>query len=225
VYARPPTRRSCCPCSLHKPLSTMPVLYLPCTVPQTRPGAVAAQAHASASLHRSLGDNRFSGTVPSTISALTALTSLCAPHALPESRGCGVWASRRDRLTPLEPCVACGRMLHCAWSGTWPRTALPARSSRASRRSPGWSPCALRHRPCGLPADSGLRTGTLWRRNLVKNRFSGRVPPTISALTALTFMCAADPGRAPADAVHASMRERVAARRELVRCGRMLHRA
>ncbi len=65
-------------------------------------------------MHRDLNNNRFSGTVPPTISALTALTSLCAPHALPESRGCGARASRRDRLTPLEPCVPCGRMLHCA---------------------------------------------------------------------------------------------------------------
>jgi hypothetical protein len=52
-------------------------------------------------VHRNLGDNRFSGTVPSTISALIALTSLCALHALPESRRCGARASQRDRLTPL----------------------------------------------------------------------------------------------------------------------------
>jgi hypothetical protein len=32
--------------------------------------------------------------------------------------------------------------------------------------------------------------GTLWRRDLLENRFSGSVPPTISALTALTYLCA-----------------------------------
>ena len=32
--------------------------------------------------------------------------------------------------------------------------------------------------------------GTLRRRNLGENRFSGSVPPTISALTALTVLCA-----------------------------------
>ena len=42
--------------------------------------------------------------------------------------------------------------------------------------------------PCGLPAESGMRTGTLWRRELGENRFSGAVPSTISALTALTFL-------------------------------------
>ena len=47
-------------------------------------------------------------------------------------------------------------------------------------------------------------------RNLAKNRFSGSVPPTISALTALTVMCVPTRGRAPADAVHVSLRERVA---------------
>jgi hypothetical protein len=31
--------------------------------------------------------------------------------------------------------------------------------------------------------------GTLWRRYLIENRFSGSVPPAISALTALTYLC------------------------------------
>ena len=52
--------------------------------------------------------------------------------------------------------------------------------------------------PCGLPAESGVQTGTLWRRNLAENRFSGSVPSTISALTALTYLCAPTRGRAPA---------------------------
>jgi hypothetical protein len=48
--------------------------------------------------------------------------------------------------------------------------------------------------------------GTLRRRSLLDNRFSGSVPPTISALTALTAMCVPTQGGAPADAVHASLR-------------------
>jgi hypothetical protein len=54
-------------------------------------------------------------------------------------------------------------------------------------------------RPCGLPADSRVRTGTLRSRALEKNRFSGSVPPTISALTALTQLCVpfARPGSPP----------------------------
>ena len=34
----------------------------------------------------------------------------------------------------------------------------------------------------------------LWRRYLYENRFSGSVPPTISALTALTYLCAPHSG-------------------------------
>ncbi len=79
------------------------------------------------------------------------------------------------------------------------RTASPARSRRASRRSPGWPFCTSRRRPCGLTADSRVRM-TMWRRGLAMNRFSGSVPPTISALTALTSLYVANPGRAPAGA-------------------------
>jgi hypothetical protein len=43
---------------------------------------------------------------------------------------------------------------------------------------------------CGLPAESGVQTGTLWPRILSENRFSGSVPSTISALTALTYLYA-----------------------------------
>jgi hypothetical protein len=62
----------------------------------------------------------------------------------------------------------------------------------------------------------GCEQGTLWRRVLSKNNFSGTVPSTISALTALTYLYAANSGRAPADAAHASQRERVAARGRFV---------
>jgi hypothetical protein len=60
--------------------------------------------------------------------------------------------------------------------------------------------CAPPPPPCGLSAASGVRTGMLvWRRHLDDNRFSignsGSVPSTISALTALTYMCAPTPGR------------------------------
>jgi hypothetical protein len=47
------------------------------------------------------------------------------------------------------------------------------------------------------------------------NRLSGTVPSTISALTAITYLYAANPGRAPADAAHASQRERVVAHERL----------
>jgi hypothetical protein len=46
---------------------------------------------------------------------------------------------------------------------------------------------------CGLPAESGVRIGTLRRRELGENRFSGSVPATISALTALTYLCVLAP--------------------------------
>ncbi len=35
---------------------------------------------------------------------------------------------------------------------------------------------------------SGVQLGTLWRRGLGENRFSGSMPSTISALTALTYL-------------------------------------
>jgi hypothetical protein len=50
-------------------------------------------------------------------------------------------------------------MPRCARSGSCPRTASPARSCRAPRRSPGWPPCTRRRRPCGLPADSRVLNG------------------------------------------------------------------
>jgi hypothetical protein len=64
--------------------------------------------------------------------------------------------------------------------------------------------------------------GTLWRRILNENRFSGSAPPTISALTALTLLYAPTPalsslGQSPADASHASQRGRDFARERLVR--------
>ena len=47
---------------------------------------------------------------------------------------------------------------------------------------------------CGLSADSGVQTGTYWRRAFNENRFSGSVPSTISALSALTGLCAPHSG-------------------------------
>jgi hypothetical protein len=85
------------------------------------------------------------GSAPPAISALTALTFLCVPFARPGSpptrrmrRFASAWAVhlRRNRM-PL-----------CARSGIWTRTASLARSSRASRRSPGWPTCTPRRRPC-----------------------------------------------------------------------------
>jgi hypothetical protein len=65
--------------------------------------------------------------------------------------------------------------------------------------------------PCDLPADSGVRMWTLWRRGLGGNRFSGSLPSTISALTALTVLCVPTRGRATAEAMHASLRKCMAA--------------
>jgi hypothetical protein len=64
-------------------------------------------------------------------------------------------------------------------------------------------------RAVGLLADSDVRMWALWRRGLGENRFSGSVPPTISALTALTSLYIPTRCRAPADAAHALLRERV----------------
>jgi hypothetical protein len=56
--------------------------------------------------HRALGGNRFSGSVPSTISALTALTQLCVPEflsmrRLPRCGGCAsAWALPSVRPHP-----------------------------------------------------------------------------------------------------------------------------
>ncbi len=75
--------------------------------------------------------------------------------------------------------------------------------------------------PCGLPAGSGVRKRTLWRRSLYGNRFSGTVPSAISKLTALTGMYVPTRGRFPAGAAHASLHERVAAPGRSVRRGRM----
>ncbi len=47
--------------------------------------------------------------------------------------------------------------------------------------------------PCGLPAESGARTGTWWRRSLAENRFTGSLPPTISTLTTLRRLYASMP--------------------------------
>jgi hypothetical protein len=44
--------------------------------------------------------------------------------------------------------------------------------------------------PCDIPANSGVRTGTLRHRALGGNRFSGSIPSSISALTALTYLYA-----------------------------------
>ena len=60
-----------------------------------------------------------------------------------------------------------------------------------------------------------VQTGTLRRRDLNDNRFSGSVPPTISALTALTSLCApfARPGSPP---MRRMPRKRTAAHGRLV---------
>ncbi len=48
--------------------------------------------------HRLLADNRFGGNMPSTISALTAISvAMCAFHALPESRRCDAYFAVRAR--------------------------------------------------------------------------------------------------------------------------------
>jgi hypothetical protein len=116
------------------------------------------------------------GSVPPAISALTALTVLCAPFARPGSPPtrrlrCRVSAAAA-RGWSIFGAAAC---LRCARSGNWMRTASPARSWRASRRSPGWSSCTPRHRPCGLPADSGVLNGhaapqVLGRKPLLRQR-------------------------------------------------------
>jgi hypothetical protein len=94
-------------------------------------------------------------------------------------------------------------------------------------------------RPIVLPAESGVRMSTSWCRALGENRFSGSVPPTISALTALTSLCIPTPGGAAVYVAHASLREptrgrapadaaaccAAGVRGRLVPCGRILRSA
>jgi hypothetical protein len=96
------------------------------------------------------------GSLPPTISALTTLTWLCALFARP---GSPPMRRMRRFVWAWAVHLRCGRMPRLARSGACPRTASPARSSRASRRSPGWPTCAPRYRPCGLPADSRVLNG------------------------------------------------------------------
>jgi hypothetical protein len=146
------------------------------------------------------------GSVPPTISALTALTRLCAPFARPGSP-----PMRRMRCFASAWAVLFrrGRMLRFARSGPWARTASPARSSRASRRSPGLSFCTPRRRPCGLPADSGVLNGHAAaqgpRREPLLRQSAADDLRAERAHVAVRPFCAA--GLA-ADAAHASQRER-----------------
>jgi hypothetical protein len=154
------------------------------------------------------------GTVPSTISTLTALTRLYVPMRVRIPAD----ASLCERVAARGRFVRCGRMrvrdqileqerLH--------RPDTPKHHGAHQASAP------VRCAPsCGAPAALGVQTGTLWRRSLGESRFSGNAPSTISALTMLTALYAPTPGRAPADA---SLCERVAARGRLAPAGRMLH--
>jgi hypothetical protein len=97
--------------------------------------------------HRALGNNRFSGSMPSTISALTALTVMCVPRfpsmrRLP--RYASAWALRSVRPHP-SLCVIRGLLEN---NFTGPILASITALTRLVK---------LYAAPpqCGLPADSG----------------------------------------------------------------------
>jgi hypothetical protein len=156
-------------------------------------GAAACLARACGTgtlWRRDLLENRFSGSVPPTISALTALTFMCAPT--------------RGRSPPMQ------RLRRCASAAASPgRPIFGAAACLAVRDQPHVQ--ERLHRPDprehhgAHPAGRAVRraaaravsrptracgTGTLRRRDLYGNRFSGSVPPTISALSAVTYLCA-----------------------------------
>jgi hypothetical protein len=149
---------------------------------------------------RRLRDNRFSGSAPPTISALTSLAKLYASIHRPGSRRCGACLAARppDTLSavcPVRPHAALCLIRDLAKNGfTGPILASITALTKL------FFLYALPP-PCGPPADSGLRMGTLWRRYLNENRFSGSVPSTISALTALKDLCA------PTAALHRGLDE------------------
>ncbi len=143
------------------------------------------------------------GSVPPTISALTALTYLYAPTR-------GRARRRRGDAARARGCTLAARLVRpqaslcmIRWLNNNNFTG-PILASITALTRLAYLYAALP--PCDLPADSGVRMSTLRHRALGGNRFSGSVPPTFSALTALTLMCVPTRGRATADAVHASLR-------------------
>jgi hypothetical protein len=140
------------------------------------------------------------GSVPPTISALTALNVLCVPFARPGSP-----PTRRLRRS-VSAAAARGRhTFGAAACLAWRDQALV--QERLYRPDPrehhGAHPAGRAVRRAAARAVSrptrACRTGTLRRRALGENRFSGSVPPAISALAALTVLCVpfARPGSPP----------------------------
>ncbi len=140
------------------------------------------------------------GSVPPTISALSALTYLCVPFARPGSP-----PMRRLRRS-ASAAAARGRFIFGEAAGLAVRDQALGQD-RLHRPDPrehhGAHPAGRAVRPAAARAVSRLtrtcRTGTLWCRSLFENRFSGSVPPTLSALSALTYLCVpfARPGSPP----------------------------
>ncbi len=159
---------------------------------------------------------------------------------------CGRFALARDRgraplLGAADPCQyantgKCDVPLYCAAgdyldcrtvgpvvSGTLPDAigSLACRSkiTRLCARPPSAAlvPTAFTH-PCKRPACTSPPTRSARRVFAGYPGLIGTVPPTISALTALTYMYVPLRGRAPADAADASLRERAAAARACGGC-------
>jgi hypothetical protein len=131
--------------------------------------------------HRAVDGNRFSGSVPSTISAMTKLTQLCVPkfqsmRRLP--RCASAWALPLVR--PHSSLCVIRWLDNNNFTGP-----ILASITALTRLVSLYALLPL----CDLPADSGVRMSSLRHRALGRNRFSGSMPSTISALTALTTMC------------------------------------
>ncbi len=140
---------------------------------------------------RGLSENRFSGSVPPAISALTVLTLMCVPFARPGSP-----PTRRMRRCASAG-AARGRFIFgaAAWFAVRDQVLGHERLHRPDpREHHGAHPAGPPVRRAAARAVSrptrACWMGTLRHRSLFENRFSGSVPPTVSALTALTRLCA-----------------------------------
>jgi hypothetical protein len=142
---------------------------------------------------RGLRDNRFSGSAPPTISALTALAKLYGSIHRPGSRRCSACLAARPRDTPVAVCSVRPHAALCLIRDL-AKNSFNGPILASITALTGLIALYTPPPPCSLPADSGLRMGTLWRRWLYENRFSGSVPSTISALAALTNLCAPHSG-------------------------------
>ncbi len=149
-----------------------------------------------------LSSNALTGSVPSSLSALTKLTLLCVPlHASALARAADVGS---DRSALLRACGMSGDACRAHRAGAVRQQGLLRHSQRGpwardvtkeySRGTPSlWVQCAGTvgaHRCCGCGVVPPERPSPLrvcsW---LNKNELTGSVPSSLSALTKLTELC------------------------------------